>query len=481
METLDAGLLDAMKALGLSDHVGNYEISKLTMPGNPAHCLKIESPISSSAGPKADKLIQEMAKHAVTENSKAVVKLEREAVKIAESLRATKPDTALFIYHNLGVAMRDENNLEKAIRYLTLGKATAEETGSVRNVAELCLLLTLALYNHGQYETGSEVIGEGIAAYKHCGDTCGLGQAYDHQGMCFRGMGLLDKAVEAHTQSVEFLGRLNNKDPKTRALLQLALCLRERGDYDEAIPKFKETIRAFRELRDNHREGRASLDLGICLYLKARKICKSCASLEGPYDDRPKCIPDSVIEMLRESQMHMEHSDAVYSNVATEPAAGRHLASQLHLSHVHYLLGNKALAVNKLNIYLEFLMAIGRARCMGCGQIRGEDVAMMACSGCMVARFCNAEHQKLASKASGGVGGAIGCRHSRICWLLNSWRIAKQLKLQHNQDNSHCVDDMLAFLEVELQGKTRREVVGKTHPGSGYQEDVEGSGDQDFD
>ena len=47
---------------------------------------------------------------------------------------------------------------------------------------------------------------------------------------------------------------------------------------------------------------------------------------------------------------------------------------------------------------------------------------MLTCSGCRVARFCSADHQKMASKSLASGGNFIFGRHKDICGLLGKWR-----------------------------------------------------------
>ena len=47
---------------------------------------------------------------------------------------------------------------------------------------------------------------------------------------------------------------------------------------------------------------------------------------------------------------------------------------------------------------------------------------MLTCSGCRVARFCSADHQKMASKSVASGGSFIHGRHKDICGLLGKWR-----------------------------------------------------------
>jgi hypothetical protein len=47
---------------------------------------------------------------------------------------------------------------------------------------------------------------------------------------------------------------------------------------------------------------------------------------------------------------------------------------------------------------------------------------MLTCSGCRVARFCSADHQKTASKNTALGGSLTTGRHKDICGVLSKWR-----------------------------------------------------------
>lgn len=93
----------------------------------------------------------------------------------------------------------------------------------------------------------------------------------------------------------------------------------------------------------------------------------------------------------------------------------------LHLAHLTYDADQEAKALAYLKSYLDWCVKRGRAKCHGCFQERGEDAPMLTCSGCRVARFCSADHQKMASKHVSS-GGSLHGRHKAICGLLGKWR-----------------------------------------------------------
>jgi hypothetical protein len=59
-----------------------------------------------------------------------------------------------------------------------------------------------------------------------------------------------------------------------------------------------------------------------------------------------------------------------------------------------FMRGKRTLA--HLKEHLSWRVQWGSDTCAGCGQTRGEDMPMLTCSCCRVARFCSADHQKRA-------------------------------------------------------------------------------------
>jgi hypothetical protein len=68
---------------------------------------------------------------------------------------------------------------------------------------------------------------------------------------------------------------------------------------------------------------------------------------------------------------------------------------------------------------------------------------MLTCSGCRVARFCSADHQKMASKKVASGGSLTKGRHKDICGVLSKWR--EVVKDDVSQDS--CTADLVAFLQ----------------------------------
>jgi len=82
--------------------------------------------------------------------------------------------------------------------------------------------------------------------------------------------------------------------------------------------------------------------------------------------------------------------------------------------------------------------------CHGCYQTRGEDAQMLTCGGCRVARFCSADHQKMASKSPASGGNLLQCRHKDVCGVLGKWR---QRVVKDGMSPDSCSKDLLEFLQ----------------------------------
>jgi hypothetical protein len=98
--------------------------------------------------------------------------------------------------------------------------------------------------------------------------------------------------------------------------------------------------------------------------------------------------------------------------------------------------GQEDAALAHLKEHLSWRVQRGRDTCGGCGQTRGEDTPMLKCSGCRVAKFCSADHQKMASKKA-ALGGGLwtgGTRTSAECSASGSrlsktvWRLTRALR-----------------------------------------------------
>ena len=115
----------------------------------------------------------------------------------------------------------------------------------------------------------------------------------------------------------------------------------------------------------------------------------------------------------------------------------------MHLAHLTFDAGVEDRALDHLKDYLSWCVARGRDSCAGCCQRRGEDAPMLTCSGCRVARFCSADHQKMASKSVASGGSLLEGRHKDVCGVLGKWR---QQVVKDGMSPDVLRADLLAFL-----------------------------------
>jgi hypothetical protein len=129
---------------------------------------------------------------------------------------------------------------------------------------------------------------------------------------------------------------------------------------------------------------------------------------------------------------------------------GRPFAN-LHLSHLSFYAGQEDAALAHLKEHLSWRVQRGRNTCAGCGQSRGEDTLMLTCSGCRVAKFCGAEHQKMASKKAALGGSLTTGRHKDICGVLRKWRDV----VKDGVAPDSCPVELVAFLQREMRDAPR--------------------------
>ena len=130
----------------------------------------------------------------------------------------------------------------------------------------------------------------------------------------------------------------------------------------------------------------------------------------------------------------------------------------LHLSFLAFDTGEEEEALDRLKQYLQAQVDGARSYCKGCGQQRGDDAPMLTCGGCSVARFCNEDHQRMASKK----GGRKPVRHKDVCSLLRKWRQVVKGKATAES----CTPDLLAFLRRDPWWRSHAPVTSDSGAGA---------------
>jgi hypothetical protein len=212
----------------------------------------------------------------------------------------------------------------------------------------------------------------------------------------------------------------------------LGNCCLNTGDYGRAISYFTEQYNMAKELQVGKDQATAALGMGVALRLEVRASVRGRAvgasELPGPPASASACSDDEV----REAEKWLQ----------TALALGR-TAARLHLARLAFDAGPEDTALARLQDYLSWYVERGRNMCDGCYQMRGEDAQMLTCGGCRVARFCSADHQKMASKSVASGRRLVEGRHKDVCGVLGKWR---QQVVKDGMSPDVLRADLLAFL-----------------------------------
>jgi hypothetical protein len=184
-------------------------------------------------------------------------------------------------------------------------------------------------------------------------------------------------------------------------------------EYDKAVAYFKAQHALAMSLKLAHVQSDAALNMGVALTLHVRAARQGTATGadQAPgshsHSSASACLKDRVREAAKWLQAAFDGGCA---------------GAKLHLAHLTFGAGQEDAALAHLKEHLSWHVQRGRDTCGGCGQTRGEDTPMLTCSGCRVARFCSADHQKMASKKASLGGNLMMGRHKDICGVLGKWR-----------------------------------------------------------
>jgi hypothetical protein len=183
-----------------------------------------------------------------------------------------------------------------------------------------------------------------------------------------------------------------------------------------------------------HMQSNAALNMGVALTLHVRAGRQGTATgadqAPGPHShsSASACLNDRVRGAAKWLQTAFD--------------GGRSIA-KLHLAHLTFDAGQEDAALPHLKEHLSWRVQRGRDTCGGCDQTRGEDAPMLTCSGCRVASFCSADHQKMASKKATLGGCLLTGRHKEICGVLSKWREV----VKDGVAPDSCTADLVAFLQ----------------------------------
>jgi hypothetical protein len=255
---------------------------------------------------------------------------------------------------------------------------------------------------------------------------CTLGNAYDSLGDC-------SKAIEYHGQRLAIAKEVGDRAGEGMAYANLGTGHMYLNENDKAVAYFEAQHAMAISLKLARMQSDAALNMGVALTLHVRAARQGPTGADqapGPHShtSASACLDDRVREAAKWLQVAFDSG---------------HKFAKLHLAHLTFDAGQEDAALAHLKEHLSWRVQRGRGTCAGCGQTRGEDTPMLTCSGCRVARFCSADHQKMASKKAALGGRLMTGRHKDICGVLSKWREV----VKDGVPPDSCTADLVAFLQ----------------------------------
>ena len=310
-------------------------------------------------------------------------------------------------------------------------RAIAEAVGDRAGVARACTNIGSCYLNTGDYARARKLLEQSMATAEELGDRAGVAMALGNLGLCYQETGDYVRAREVNESSKAISEEIGDRPGVAKTCGNIAKCCLNTGDYRQAISYFTQNYTMAKEMQVEADQAEAALGMGVALRLEVRASVRGPASeLQGPPASVSACTDDAVREAEKWLQIAL--------HFGYKPA-------RLHLAHLAFDAGTEGRALQYLHDYLSWCVEHARNQCDGCCQTRGEDAQMLTCGGCRVARFCSADHQKMASKSVAAGGSLLQGRHRDVCALLCKWR---QQVVKGGESPAVLRTDSLAFLRM---------------------------------
>ena len=390
----------------------------------------------------------------------AILELESEARAVASAVLAELPQSAAaraeytefrgrgpafgaeFVFNLLGLAHKALGNFGKSIECHTQHLAIAKEAGNRAGECAPYANLGETYHTLGDFDRAIECNKQCLAIAKEVGDRQREGDASGILGSIYRSMGDFGKAIEFNIKCLAIAKEVGDQKSQGDAYGNLGACYTHVGEYDKAVTCHKAQHAIGTELQLEEMQGRGALGIGVALRFHLRAVHQGLDRLTG------HCTPEQQGQRAGEQNMVaavlFDGVPEATKWLQTASAFGSGLKfAKLHLAHLLADAGQVDAALEHLRQHLSWRVQLARHICAACGQTRGEDKPMLTCSGCRVARFCSADHQKMASKKVELGGNLMMGRHKDICGVLGKWRQV----VKDGVAPDSCTADLVAFLQ----------------------------------
>jgi len=267
---------------------------------------------------------------------------------------------------------------------------------------------------------------------------------YGHMARCTMEKGLFQSALKWVDKAEQILaalasGGIEDHDKLEQTNLHLdikAQCCFALGEYDGAVLFCVERVLQIRQ----HGE-RRSIDFVKANVMLARALTHS----SSPRLERCESILGLLLTICIPTLAQQE--DELRDRAKIQSLRCDVL---LHLSFVLYKLNKTQEALAMLRTMLQEYLVHQSSLCGYCKQNKNNTTTRMPqCGGCRVVRFCNREHQEMASARLAMQNGRMLVKHSRLCRLLHTYR-RKSISAISGDTDAESEEAQLIFLRTGL-------------------------------
>lgn len=266
--------------------------------------------------------------------------------------------------------------------------------------------------------------------------------------------------------------------------IKIAACYQYFGDYDDAIMALDKCVRRGMSSADtgDHAQYYISYRFGQCTaalghYSRAARFfykCQQYAEIES-FDVQTvselhmqlgaTVLKEGIRAMFMDSSEDAirrcsDGASMLCSSLLTTNSCSGFLDAHMCLAHYNRQMNLHDAADYHIWMHMHAFSKHSRSYCSGCLQPRHCNVKMVTCSGCRVARFCDAHCQLRASSRYLPIGRV---RHSKICGLITKMRDGAEDWLRTTEEPSvEALAGMTPALRQDLKKFIQQEAIAFT-------------------
>jgi len=421
--------------------------------------------MSHRAHAHAQRVLHQVTQLYENKQWETLLALEASATTAASQLTIANPTPASLIYAVLGMA------------HATVGKATVDHQHRARAVQQfetalhvhdacldaqvkilVCSELAECYFALQQYEKSLQMTVRCralLASMPAFADKARLDASLCLGiGQCSLQLGDYEAARKHLESLLPLCAEPTQNRPRLRQRLliyrELAACSKAQFEYNDALTwYFAELTVAKILIEEPAKQNRAMFNIGVVLWAQTRCDLPIAGFI---FQRQMKRARQWFLDALGPSGVGSRGLDTTDEHTVLKQSI------LLHLAFVSFDLDDVHQALLYLHRFLQSLVDTARIICGGCARGRGPDhpspqpggaalggqPPMLRCGGCKVARFCNAEHQAMASQQHGNMQKEVW--HKDVCALLRQWRLAGKGVVTIQS----CTKDQLKFLESDV-------------------------------